>query len=127
MKTIAIAVDFDGVIHRYSGGWKDGSIYDPPMPGALDGIFRLMRAGYAVFCHSTRDAEQIVKWFRNEVFTAEQLFAVQVIPEDVVFWNERYTLGVTNRKLPAIAYIDDRAYTFTAWDQVAIDFGVRDA
>ena len=28
----AVAFDFDGVIHRYSKGWQDGSIYDEPFP-----------------------------------------------------------------------------------------------
>lgn len=26
-----IVFDFDGVIHRYSKGWQNGSIYDKPV------------------------------------------------------------------------------------------------
>lgn len=33
------------------------------------------------------------------------------------FWNERGRLLVTERKLPALAYVDDRGVRFTAWDQ----------
>ncbi|MFB4275740.1 hypothetical protein ACBJ59_10645 [Nonomuraea sp. MTCD27] len=42
-----IAVDFDGVIHTYGKGWHDGSIYDEPVPGALDALRSLMKE-YAV-------------------------------------------------------------------------------
>src|SRR5690606_42044179 len=51
MKTVA--VDFDGVIHAYSRGWQDGSIYDEPVPGAVDGLRQLMEQ-YAVHPHDPR-------------------------------------------------------------------------
>jgi hypothetical protein len=35
----------------------------------------------------------------------------------LTFWNPRGQLLVTNRKLAAVAYLDDRAVRFTDWDQ----------
>lgn len=106
-----LAIDFDGVIHKYSKGWNDGSVYDEPMPGAFEGIQRLQENGYSVFIHSTRPAPQIVEWLSSHGVAATE------VPEDTLFWNSPM-IGVTNRKLPAIAYIDDRAVRFHNWTDV---------
>lgn len=53
-----IAVDFDGVIHGYSKGWADGSIYDPPIEGARQSLHRIRRAGYRVLIFSTRCSDR---------------------------------------------------------------------
>ncbi|NRQ36008.1 hypothetical protein HII36_29865 [Nonomuraea sp. NN258] len=105
-----IAVDFDGVIHAYSKGWHDGTIYDPPMPGALDALRTLMR-DYAVFVHTSRNPIQVSIWLR------EHGFKTRIDGGLLTFWNERDVLLVTWNKLPAIAYIDDRGIRFESWDQ----------
>ena len=33
-----VAIDFDGVVHRNSKGFHDGTVYDPPMEGAIEAI-----------------------------------------------------------------------------------------
>ena len=33
-----IAIDFDGVIHKSSKGFHDGTIYDDPVDGAIESI-----------------------------------------------------------------------------------------
>ena len=33
-----IAIDFDGVIHKNSKGYYDGTIYDEPVEGSLEAI-----------------------------------------------------------------------------------------
>ena len=41
-----IAFDFDGVIHKYSKGWQDGSIYDEPVVGIKEVINELHKTYY---------------------------------------------------------------------------------
>ena len=48
------AVDFDGVLHKFSKYWHDGTIYDPPFAGAAGGMRRLKEAGYTLIIHSCR-------------------------------------------------------------------------
>ena len=113
---MTLACDFDGVIHQYSKGWHDGTIYDPPMPGALDGLRALMEH-HAVFIHTTRDLEQVAEWLTRRGF-------ICCTEHHGPFWNLRGTLLVTNRKLAATAYLDDRAVRFTTWDQALADLDI---
>lgn len=121
-----VAIDFDGVIHQYTRGWHDGSIYDPPMPLAFSAMIDLCGRGYAVYIHSTRESRQIVDWINDQ----QKVMTAVVIPRNILFWNPQmnpYIVGVTNRKLPALVYIDDRALRFTTWDLTMKDFDEREA
>lgn len=119
--TGTIAVDFDGVLHAYSKGWHDGTIYDQPLPGAFEALRQLMRE-YAVFVHTTRNAGEVALWLaKHGGFTC-----VHDRRDANAFWNDQTRLLVTDRKLPAIAYIDDRAIHFTSWDQTLAEVRRRE-
>lgn len=124
-----VAIDFDGVIHAYSKGWQDGSVYDEPISQVFTVIGSLMDSGYSVFVFSTRSSRQIKKWldFHTQVSEYDKLgmgndpgryletkygFICKRIPFWKKFWNEKYILGITKRKLPANVYVDDRALRF---------------
>jgi Cft2 family RNA processing exonuclease len=135
-----IAIDFDGVIHKYSRGWQDGSIYDDEIASVFESIQELMKT-YSVFILSTRNSRTIKKWIKQKTTECDYLpyelsgfenppeycypkygFTCQVIPFWVKFWNKRNCLGITNRKLPAHAYVDDRAIVFTGdWQKTKAD------
>lgn len=106
MKTVAF--DFDGVIHKYSEGWKDGSIYDKPNREVINFMYDLMNNNIAVFILSTRDPYQISSWWNKQHFPMESI----VISPEVHFWDRNDVVGITRTKLPAFKYIDDRGYTY---------------
>lgn len=112
-----IAIDFDGVIHEYSKGWADGTIYDPPKKGAFESIVALQHCGYAVYIHTTRNPYQVVEWLGKR--KANRFFSWSILHHDgigrVPFWNDLTVVAVTSVKLPAFIYIDDRGYRFTDW------------
>jgi hypothetical protein len=108
-----VAVDFDGVIHTYERGWADGTIYGDFMPGAVIGLTRLMSL-HAVFIHTARRPRQVAQWIEDR--SGRALECTTHVPRSG-FWNERGSLLITDRKLPAVAYIDDRAVRFSSWDE----------
>jgi hypothetical protein len=116
--TRTVAVDFDGVIHAYSKGWQDGTIYDKPLPGAFDALALLMKT-FAVMVHTTRDPASVGRWIKERGGIETCWHAdPATLPE---FWNDQTCILVTSRKLPAVAYIDDRAIRFTDWQQALDD------
>ncbi|MFQ9255287.1 MAG: hypothetical protein ACLR3W_13665 [Faecalibacillus intestinalis] len=105
----AVAFDFDGVIHKYSKGWQDGSIYDEVNVGVLDIINTLMMNNIPCIIMSTRDPQQIKDWWNEQGFDIK----TKVLDFNTVFYNDCDYLGITNRKIAAQLYIDDRAYRYT--------------
>lgn len=84
-----IALDFDGVLHAYTG-WNGPVPTGKPIEGALDACVELMKK-FEVIIFTTRDAEKTSFWLRKHGFPA---------------------LKVTNTKPICILLVDDRAVTF---------------
>lgn len=120
---MTIAVDFDGVIHSYERGWSDGSIYGDEIGGAFNALDDLMKRE-AVFIFTARNPRQVARWIeRASQYTID---CTTRTPRTWYgyrkpFWNRRDLLLVTNWKLAATAYVDDRAIRFESWDQVMRD------
>jgi hypothetical protein len=110
-----IAIDFDGVIHKYSEGWKDGSIYDEPVEDAFGTIYYLIDSGIAVYVHTSRKPWPIANWLNENHFKLPLILETMKARRE--FWNRTNALLITNRKLPASAYIDDRGIRFSDWIQ----------
>lgn len=91
-----LCLDFDGVIHRYSQGYKDGSVYDIPTPGAVESVNRYLTL-FDIVIYSARA--------RTEEGKAE-----------MKSWMKKHNfpdLPITCEKPPAFLTLDDRAQTFT--------------
>ena len=103
-----IAVDFDGVIHKYSKGWHDGTIYDGPMEGCYDAMCQLRDRGHEIVIYSSRAfARETSK--RSQRSAMKDWLRLHKIPFDSI---------ATEGKPPAHVYLDDRALRFTNWEDV---------
>ena len=91
-----ICIDFDGVIHRYSRGWVDGTIYDPPVDGTESALSELLHNGHKVIIFSTRAFEQAAQM--------QEWLAKHHIPYSGIHMKPG--------KPMAHIYLDDRALTF---------------
>jgi hypothetical protein len=87
-----VCVDLDGVLAEYDG-WKGPHYIGPPRDGAYQFLKGIVGMGYKVIIHTTRKPSLVQEWIRKHDL-----------------WHLVYK--VTNEKLPALAYIDDRAMPF---------------
>ena len=106
-KPVIIAIDFDGVLHRYSKGWQDGSIYDLPVPGADRALRRLRIQGFRVVIFSTRAYP--VNPFTGEETEDQVPAMVEWLNKHKIPYDEIWTKPW---KPAAKIFIDDRAYHF---------------
>jgi len=111
---MTIAIDFDGVIHWYRDGYRKGEIYDDPIPGSFDFIRDCLHLrGWSVAIFSTREPKQILDWLVEQF----QIHGYENLPCKVMqpnerFWNSKSVIGITNRKIAAHVYLDDRGLRF---------------
>ena len=105
-----IAVDFDGVIHKSSKGFYDGTIYDEPVEGTKKGLEYLSKSYKLVVytCKANPDRPLI-----------DEKTGTELIWE----WMEKYDLSkyisdVVYSKPNAKYYIDDKAICFIDWNQI---------
>lgn len=110
-----IAVDFDGVIHRYSQGYGDGTLYDRETPGWWEWYLEAIKHFDVVIYTSRATNEASI----NEVYhwlawSWRRWCLCNDKNEDFLDYPAP---KITAVKPPAIAYIDDRALQFTGcWD-----------
>lgn len=109
--TPTCAIDFDGVIHSY-GEFGDGTVKGDPIEGAFQSIVELLEVMH-VCIFSCRPPELIAAWLEKH----NAPFAYQVIEETEEFrkkmkWDEDMIVGITQVKVIAKYYIDDRGIRF---------------
>ena len=85
-----VAVDFDGVLNNYQGYNPDdlGTIRE----GARE-FLEVLYSKYTIIIYSTRNSSDIIHWLKK-------------------YHLDKYVAKVTDKKPPAVAYIDDRAVRF---------------
>jgi len=105
-----LAIDFDGVIHKNSKGFHDGTVYDEPIPGAVDAIKHLSKKyDIVVFTAKAKSDRPLVDGKTGAELIWDWLGKYNLIP---------YIKEVTAEKPRAIAYIDDKAIHFTNWENI---------
>ena len=109
-ETKNIALDFDGVIHKNSKGYHDGTIYDEPVDGAKEALVQLSKQ-YDVVLFTVKakpdrglingksGTELVWDWLKDHGM-------------------DKYVTKVTSEKPRAVFYVDDKAVQFTTWADV---------
>ena len=110
---INLAIDFDGVIHKNSKGYYDGTIYDDPIPGSKEAL-RDLSAQYTIILHTCKAKPD--RGLVNGKTGTEMIWD----------WLEKHDMAdyvskITSEKPRAVCYIDDKAIAFDGNWQTAID------
>ena len=104
---VNIGIDFDGVIHKCSKGYYDGTIYDDPIDGASEALLRISEK-YTIIMYTAK-----AKPDRGLV---NGKTGVELVWE----WLEKHNMSqfvakVTAEKPRAVCYIDDKGVEFSDW------------
>lgn len=113
-----LCLDFDGVIHDYREGWKDGSVYGKVMPGffpwALEARHHFKLVIYSSRSKTPEGVAAMKKWLMD------QWLEWCITPEGQhvevpLIWDNAGNVSMfefASEKPPAFLTIDDRAVCF---------------
>lgn len=115
MKPI-LCLDFDGVLHSYTSGWKGAEIIsDPPVPGAIAFLYDAIMAFdvhiYSSRSHQPMGIDAMMEWLARyeKEWINDQIAAGRPTPRTSLLLNITWP----TEKPAAFVVIDDRAITFT--------------
>lgn len=111
MRKPILCLDFDGVCHSYTSGWKGAAVIPDP---AVDGLFEFMEEVkdhfdiqvFSTRTHQEGGSEAMIAWFikQRKLWRERGGKPPEYTPLSVSFPKE---------KPPALVTLDDRALTFT--------------
>lgn len=113
-ETFQVGIDFDGVIHKCSKGFYDGTIYDPPIDGAKEALKKISEK-YVIVVYSAkaRTDRPLVNGKTGVELIWDWLKAHDM---------DMYVKEVTAEKPRAVFYIDDKAVRFNgSWSETFQD------
>ena len=105
-----LAVDFDGVIHSYTTPWEAPTVIpDPPVEGAIEWLHEMMQE-FDITIMSSRAISleaigAIHLWLMNYCSAKQWSGTGQT--------RGLQHIEITNEKVPAMIYVDDRGWRFT--------------
>ena len=108
-ETYQIGIDFDGVIHKNSKGFYDGTVYDDPVEDTRESL-RLISKKYDIIVYSAKARKDRML---IDGKTGVELIWDWLIKHDL----NKYVKDVTAEKPRAVCYLDDKAIRFSSWDQ----------
>ncbi len=131
-----LLVDFDGVLHSYTSGWKGARVIaDPPVDGAIEWLIKIVKY-FDVCIYSARSRQwggkramkkwlfDLFKQFHLNMMTPEDFAILRNVPDyingmDTIDEEARYfaqhmlsLIKFPTKKPPAFLTIDDRCIQF---------------
>ena len=103
-----LAIDFDGVIHKNSKGFFDGTVYDEPMEGVENALKQLSKKyKIVIFTCKVKPDRPLINGKSGKELIKEWLSKYNLL---------HYIHDITCEKPRAVAYIDDKGYRFNDWN-----------
>jgi len=107
-----LCLDFDGVIHSYSSGWKGAHVCDdPPVPGTLEFLYEATKH-FTVQVYSSRSKYPSGRYAMRRYLKRHFAVPLTFSPQHNHDWLHE-AIGMPWFKPAALITIDDRALTFT--------------